>query len=469
MRKKMTKVLALALSVLVMTGMSGCGQKNLPDTVTETVVETAAATETAADANQAEATEAAAETVAAEDAIPTEPVTIRYAWWGSEKRHEAMLAMIEAFQAKYPTITVEAEYQGYDGYYEKIMTELSSGTAPDVMQIETGWIPDIQGAGDYLAELETLNIDLSTLKPGLLDASGKYNGKAYLFPCTVGSSCMFVNTDFAAKNGLDLNKEYTWNELMELGKQIHDADSESYLFTADTDILNKLFFQPYLVQNTGVPIIDESTMTMTFSRDNARDAFQMIVDMYESGTLEPFGEANTFAGSMNQDQRWINGQIGAILGYTGNAPVYEDSTNAKVDVMAFPRIENAKSICISYGGNRGAAVNANSANLSVAALFVDYMMNDPEAISIMGTTLGFCPTTIADEVLLADGTVGELQTKGIELAQKGSYVTNATSDNTDLQTISKDIIQEVIYGDVTPEEAADELVKQYEKTLETLK
>jgi len=464
MRKKVTKALALSISSVLMVGAVGCGQENSVNS------SSAATEETQAEVIEESASnDQSAESASAEVQIPTEPVTIRYAWWGSDTRHEAMLSMIEAFEAKYPNITVEAEYQGYDGYYEKIMTELSSGTAPDVMQIETGWIPDIQGAGNYLAELESLPIDLSTLKPGLLEASGIYEDKAYLFPCTVGSSCMFVNTDFASQYGLDLSKTYTWDELMELGKQIHDNDSEAYLLTADTDMLNKMFFQPYLVQNTGVPIIDEETMTMTFTQENAQDAFQMIVDMYESGTLEPFGEANTFAGSMNQDQRWINGQIGAILAYTGNAPVYEESTTAKVDVMAFPRIENAISSGIACAGNRGAAINANSENIDIAAFFVDYMMNDPEAISIMGTTLGFCPTTVSDEVLLADGVVGELQQKGIELAQEGSFINNTTSDNTDLATVSKDLIQEVIYGDITPEEAAEELVKQYEKILDTLR
>ncbi|MCR5716195.1 MAG: extracellular solute-binding protein [Lachnospiraceae bacterium] len=456
MTRKGSKAIAVAMSMVMAFGIAGCGESAAADT-----------TQSAAETTAAES--GAAETQAAESAATEEPVTLRYAWWGSDNRHEAMLAMIEAFEAKYPNITVEAEYQGYDGYYEKIMTELSSGTAPDVMQIETGWIPDIQGAGDYLADLQTLPVDLTTLKPGLLDASGMYNGEANLFPCTVGSSCVYVNTEFASAHGIDLSKVYSWDELMELGSAIHSENEDLYLMTADTDILNKLFFQPYLVQNTGVALIDEETMEMTFTEQNAADAFQMILDMYESGTLEPFGEANTFAGSMNQDQRWINGEIGAILGYTGNAPVYQDSTTAAVDVMAFPRIENAKSNGITYAGNRGAAINANSENIDTAALFVDYMMNDEEAISILGTNLGFCPTTTADKVLLADGTVGELQTKGIELAQPDSYVTNATSGNTDLATTSKDLIEEVVYGEVTPEEAAAELMEKYQEILDLLK
>lgn len=457
MRRTSKKCIAVTLGILITMGLAGCEK---------TTVETATEDSSTISANALADKGDSSDSDVSENA---EEITIRYAWWGSDNRHTAMLSMIEAFEAKYPNITVEAEYQGYDGYYEKIMTELSSGTAPDVMQIETGWIPDIQGSGDYLADLQTLDIDLTTLKPGLLEASGMYDGEAILFPCTVGSSCMYVNTEFAEKYGIDLSKVYTWNELMELGSAIHNEDESVYLLTADTDMLNKMFFQPYLVQNTGVAIIDESTMEMTFTEEMAKEAFELIVDMYGTGTLEPFGEANTFAGSMNQDQRWINGQVGAILAYTSNAPIYEDSTTAKVDVMAFPRIENAKSSGIAYGGNRGAAINAHSENIDAAALLVDFMMNDEEAISIMGTNLGFCPTTTSDEVLLADGTVGELQQKGIEIAQPDSYITNATSDNTDLQTISKDLIQEVVYGESTPEQAAKELVERYQEILNTLK
>jgi oligogalacturonide transport system substrate-binding protein len=43
------------------------------------------------------------------------------------------------------------------------------------------------------------------------------------------------------------------------------------------------------------------------------------------------------------------------------------------------------------------------------------------------------------------------------------------SGNTELEVVRKDLIQEVIYGDVTPENAAKELLEQYEEILGQLK
>ena len=63
-----------------------------------------------------------------------------------------------------------------------------------------------------------------------------------------------------------MTKKYTWDEIKELGKSIHEKDSDVYLMTADADMLNRLYVQPYLAQITGKPLIDEETYTMTLQR-----------------------------------------------------------------------------------------------------------------------------------------------------------------------------------------------------------
>ena len=63
-----------------------------------------------------------------------EQVTIRFAWWGDAVRHEATLKAIELFEAKYPHINVEPEYGGWDGYNDKLQTQIAGGTAADVVQ-----------------------------------------------------------------------------------------------------------------------------------------------------------------------------------------------------------------------------------------------------------------------------------------------------------------------------------------------
>ena len=96
-------------------------------------------------------------------------------------------------------------------------------------------------------------------------------------------------------------------------------------------------------------------------------------------------------------------------------------------------------------------------------------MNDPEAIKIQKTEVGYCPTQQAEDILIAQGSVDELQKKAIDLVAKDPYINNMISGNTELEVVRKDLIQEVIYGDITPEDAAKELLEQYEEILGQLK
>lgn len=399
-----------------------------------------------------------------------EPVTLRFSWWGSDSRHQALLAVIDAYQKKNPNVTVEAEYQGYDGYYEKIMTTLSSNTAPDIIQLSKEWLPDIQGAKHYLADLSTLPVDLTTLKDNLLEISGTYQGEPNIFPCTVGgSTIVYVNTDFAKQFDIDLTKQYTWDEIKEVGKAVHEKDGDAYLMTADADMLNRLYVQPYLAQITGKPLIDEETYTMNFTEEDAAEAFKNVEELYSSNTIEPFGEAAAFAGQADQNMKWINGKIGMIVDYTGSAPKYIASIDSPLEVIPLPVIENAKTSGSIYGGDRGYAINDNSANKEEAAKFLDFLMNDPESIKLCKTDVGYCPTKQSDDILIAEGVISEVQKKAVEVSAENSYTNNMISGNTELEVIRKDLIQEVIYGDITPEEAAKELVEQYQEILDELK
>ena len=151
MRKQYKKGISLIMAAsMAAVTLMGCGSQSGNKTADTTAAQSSAGT-TAADT-------AAADTTAAGTEASGEPVTLRFSWWGSDSRHQALLAVIEAYEKKNPNVKVEAEYQGYDGYYEKIMTTLSSNTAPDVIQLSKEWLPDIQGAKHYLADLSTLPV-----------------------------------------------------------------------------------------------------------------------------------------------------------------------------------------------------------------------------------------------------------------------------------------------------------------------
>lgn len=451
----MKKVLSVLTATAMILSMTACSSQKTTET-------------TAAKAAESPVAEASVEeTKAAENS--GDPVTLRVAWWGGDSRHKAILKAIELYEQKNPGVQIEGEYQGYDGYYEKMMTTLSSGTAPDLFQFHRDWIPDVQGAKHYLADLSTLPVDTTTLKEGVLEKSGMYNGEPVLYPCTVGGTALFVNSDFAATYGLDTSKQYTWTEFMELGQQIHAKDPEAYLMTADVDVLNRLIILASISQQTGGSLINEETYGLNFTEEQMKDALQLILDLYETNTLEPFGEAAVFVGQMEQNNKWVNGKIGVLMDVTGATAKYKASISGSLDTMAIPRIEDAKCSGVDFSGNMGFCVNDASPNKEEAAKFWDFCMNDPEATEALGDCWGYCSTETAEKTMEEKGLLDPLLKKAVEMSQKDSYSINAISGNTELETVRRDVIQEVIYGDITPEEGAKEIVEQYEEIMNNIK
>lgn len=461
MRKSLKRITALALSACMVGAMAGCGNGDSGTTAAPKDNTTAAQ----------EKTTAGGETTAAETkgGDSEKQVTLRFSWWGGDSRHEATLEAIKAYEKAHPNVKIEGEYQGYDGYYEKMITTLSSGTAPDIMQFHRDWIADVQGAKHYLADMSKLPVDLTTLDQTVLSGSGTYNDEPVLYSCSIGGQIMYVNKEFADKHGLDLEKVYTWEEIMALGKEIHDANPDEYLMTADIDVLNRLIILEYLAQMTGGSIVNED-YSLNFTEEQMTAALQNIKDLYETGTMEPFGESAVFVGQMEQNTKWVNGQIGILLDITGATAKYAASIEAELDCMSIPVMKDAKSSGVDFSGNMGFVINDASENKEEAAKFLDWMMNDEEAIKILKDCRGYPATSTAIDVMTKENLLNPVMKKATEIAgDNNPFSINAISGNTELETIRKDIIQEVIYGDSTPEEGAKEMVESYTEVLETLK
>ncbi len=460
MRRKWSRAIA-ALAVTAMC-LAGCGGES------GTASSEAAASEETTQEGSAEvqAESAEAESTEAEN---DEPVTLRFAWWGSDSRHEAVLKAIEIYEEKNPNVTIEAEYSGYDGYYEKMVTTLSSGTAPDLFVFMKGWVPDVQASQHYLADISALPVDLSTMDQQILDGSGSYKGETIMIPVSVGGSAAYVNTEFAKEHGIDTTKLYTWEEIRELGKSIHEQDADSYLLTADIDVLVYMFLDPYVVQVTGKPLFDDETFEPNFTQEELQASIQNIVDLYEAGAIEPFDESAAFVGQINQDVRWVNGNIGMVFDYTSSYAKYAGSTTADLAAMQIPQIADAKCSGVGYGGNRGICINDSSENKEAAAKFLDFLLNDPDAIEALGTNLGFCPTSVYQSTLVDSGVVDAVQVEAVNLSAKDSYTQGDLDTNTSLLTSRKDILQEIIYKDITVEQGAAEIFEENQTILEELK
>ena len=110
-------------------------------------------------------------------------IVLRVSWWGGEDRHKKTVEALKLFEQKYPNITVKAEYGGWQGWQEKITTQMAGGMAADLMQINWNWINIFSKDGNGLYDLNSLSSDIDLSDESIGAISGIYSCSV----CTVFS------------------------------------------------------------------------------------------------------------------------------------------------------------------------------------------------------------------------------------------------------------------------------------------
>ena len=114
------------------------------------------------------------------------------------------------YEALHPAVHISVEVDPWDGYLQKLTTDVSAGTTPDLSIVATIWVPDFASQGvieplDGLMSPAFKNIFIpSFFAPSTSD--GKRRG----IPAAASARGMRVNLDLCKRAGLEPPK--TWEE-----------------------------------------------------------------------------------------------------------------------------------------------------------------------------------------------------------------------------------------------------------------
>lgn len=391
-------------------------------------------------------------------------VTLRFSWWGTEARHEATLAVIDAFMREYPNIKIEPEYGAQDGYNDKKTTEFSTKTAPDIFQIETGAGPEYQRMG-VLYNMSTLSsISFDNFDPTFIKVNGQFGtGDQYALPTGVAGSALIVNKTLADEIGIDLTAQYDWEDLIAMGEQVRAYDPELYLLSVNTGNGVAFFIRTYSRQLNGVPMIDDQSKTLVMTEEQFTQMFDLIDRLYKSGTCAPAAYKAPFHPNKDQeDPNWINGKYVASVGYTSNAQALQDANpNVEYIAGALPLLKDGKSDgwvnnCPQYIG-----IYAETKHPEEAALFLDFFFNTEEAAELLKTVRSVPPTAFAQQIVTEQGVLNKLTAEAVERSlsysgfDDGGYTTTA-----EMSKILEEAYEAVSYGTMTPADAAKDTIEK---------
>jgi len=399
-----------------------------------------------------------------------EEITLRFSWWGGDPRHEATLAMIEAFEKKYPHINIEPEYAGWQGFYDKQATQMIGGTEADIMQINYNWAyifsPDGEGFYD-LKTIDTINLDnwdQSTLDPFTI------NGKLQAVPASVGGRMFFLNKTTYEKAGVELPT--TWEELMEAGRTFKEVLGDDYfaLGALDNDDEATLVMFMYLAQKYGKNVIEDNKLAYT--EEEITEGFRFLKDLLDSHVL---ADAYYDAAERNQENpHWINGEYAGNVQWNSSIGKFVSTLdpNLNQEIVIAPEPFFGMEGQVHSGSfnkvSMGFAVSKNTEYPEEAAMFINYMFTDPEAIEILGLQRAVPVNKVAFETLEDLGMLEGLQYEGhVVIQNTEGFSFHPYYEDAILREAYNEPVMEFMYGDLTtPEEAAKKFVEAFNPALE---
>lgn len=392
-----------------------------------------------------------------------DPVTLRFSWWGGDERNEATIKVIEKFEDKYPWITIEPEFSGGDGYQQKLSTSLASGTAPDIIQNGTGWMPDFNSKGDFFINFNDYldTIDITGFSKEYLDNVGTFDEKLLGLPSGIAGPAFLINQTLVDEIGLNIPENLTWDDLITLGKQVQEYDSNLYLINMDTSYLKTHILRPYILQLTGTPFINDELKEMSFTQEELIQVMSFMKDLYDNNVFQPAKESIAFKDSVHTNPKWIAGDfVGALTNSSTLDILTRANEEAEYVVIPMPLLEGAKDDGFYANPPQLMCVYNESKHIKEALMFLDYFYNDAESAEILKDLRSVPPTAKAREICEEKGLISPLVKESVDLAlsQNGTNEMGL-STNAEVEAIMEDMIESVIYGNTTPDEAAANAVK----------
>lgn len=467
MKRNWKKITALVLTAAMGASLAGCGGSGSSETAqtTAAVQTTAAAQTTAAGETKAPETEAAAG--------QQEPVTIRFSWWGGDSRHEATEKLVAAFMEKYPYITVETEYGAWTGWEEKQSLNILSGECADVMQIGTNWVTDYSRNGESYYDLYQLAdiIDLTQFPEDKLKLN-EVNGKLMAIPNSLTGRLFYWNKTTFDEVGCDIPTDEA--SLLAAGAAFKAYDEESYpLALAEYDRI--IFMVYYLESKYGKDWVTDGKMNYT--EEEIAEGFAFINKLEDEHVLPSIATiSGDMADSFDKNSKWIDGKYAGVMEWDSAVSKVRGAMEGSVNK---PNQEFVIGEFINFGEYQGGftkismnmAIKAGTEHPKEAAMLVNYLMNDPEGVEINSTERGI-PCSKAAVDYLNEKDIGDAMTKeaNSKVLAYSKFTQDAKFDDNDLKA-NPDGLYYKLFGrlssrEITPEDAAAELVKGVTEVLE---
>jgi multiple sugar transport system substrate-binding protein len=333
--------------------------------------------------------------LAAPRATAQSAARLRAYWWGNPERDRRTRAVLDAYQAKQPGVQISSESVGWGDYWTKLATQTAGGNPPDLIQMDYRYIYEYSRRGTLLAlESQAKALDVSGFSDGARSA-GMVDGKLYGVTMGTNSKAAFYDVGLFEKVGVaKLDPNWTWDDMARIAGEISKINPGKVWGTGDNSRWEQ-GFEHWLNQRGKVLYTPEGKAAFTAA--DVEEWFAFWDKLRKSGACAPAEVAAMATGSIDQFE--ISRGVAAISYANSNQNVAFQAINKnKLGMAMFPQLTGMKSGHYIKPAML-MSVSARSRSQEEAARIVNFMVNDPEGVKILGIERGVPGAAAAQAVL----------------------------------------------------------------------
>lgn len=278
MKKRITQLLALALSASV---LAGCGS---------TATSTATADNTSSESLTADKESSDNGT----SKSGNEKTVIEY--WHCNAETQGGLTvdeLVKNFNENNDHIEVVAKYNPdmYKGLMQNLQAESAAGNTPALVQIGWAFVDYFSNNFAYVSPqdaIDTYDSGDSTFLtdnflPNILDLAVNSSGDQVGIPYSLSTPVLYVNTDLLAEAGVTNTEPQTWQEVQEISEQVKANTGKYGLYVQEPE---DFWAQQAIIESNGGKLLtkDGDSYKATFASDEGIEAMQTYADMVADGS-----------------------------------------------------------------------------------------------------------------------------------------------------------------------------------------
>lgn len=442
---KLRRSIAVLTFMIMLLSLVGCSstEDNVPKSdTTQTQEDSKAETQTEQPKDEVETS-------------TEEKVTLRMAWWGSQTRHDITVKVIEMYEALNPNIDIEYEFYDFDGYITKLNTLVAANDVWDIFQLG-GNFPT------YLDKIVPMNdfitsgiVDVSNIHDSFLQTT-RYNDSQLSLASGVNTYGIAYDPQMFIDAGVPLPTEnWTWDDFKQAALTIHEklgiygsSKLEDFIAGASMGISQEGFDKNFFAPTNDALGFDDPSMLV--------DYIAMRKELVDAGAYPDPGalaEIKDIEGDY-----LVTGEAAMTWVATNQMPTLAKAAGREIKLAVLPRKTANGPSGIAIQSSQMLCISKDSKAPAEAAKFINYFINDVEANKVLNGERGASIVETVREELI--DTADEAKTEMYNyLSLVGGFETGVINvisppQQAEIQDQYKLLLEQVIYNEKTPEEAA---------------